>query len=359
MKRDLNRLAEQKYDVLIIGAGIYGATMAWEATLRGLSVALVEKADFGSATSANSLKIIHGGLRYLQHADFKRARESVCERTALLRIAPHLIHPLPVLIPTYGYGLKGRAAFALGLAVNELIGFDRNRYIADPQKHIPPGHTISRGECLKLLPEIDQKGLTGGVLFYDAQVYNSERLPLAFLHSAKNAGAHLMNYAEVTGFLQNGNGVTGAQVKDVLTGDRFDIRAKMVINTAGPWIHSLLHLINGPLPSSSSFAKAINLVTRRPLIEKYAAGISSQSGYRDKDAIINKGSRYLFIAPLAWAINSWDRLQTLYWHSRCFSGYRAGYSKLPRRDQPGLPTRPPYQGRYLLCPRRSYPHHRR
>src|SRR2546426_6489103 len=100
MTRDLRELAGKVYDLLIIGGGIYGACVAWEAALRGLSVALVEKADFCAATSANSLKIIHGDFRYLQHADFKRMRESIRERMTLMRIAPHLVHPLPVLIPT-------------------------------------------------------------------------------------------------------------------------------------------------------------------------------------------------------------------------------------------------------------------
>ena len=102
-------MAVIRYDLLVVGGGIYGACVAWEAVLRGLSVAVVEKADFGSATSANSLKIIHGGLRYLQHGDIRRMRDSIFERTTLLRIAPHLIHPLPVMIPTYGHGLKGNS----------------------------------------------------------------------------------------------------------------------------------------------------------------------------------------------------------------------------------------------------------
>lgn len=113
MKRNLTELTNNYYDLLIIGGGIYGACLAWEATLGGLSVALVEKADFGAATSANSLKTIHGGLRYLQHADLKRMRESIHERTTLMRIAPHLVHPLPVLIPTYGHGMI-RKRSALG-----------------------------------------------------------------------------------------------------------------------------------------------------------------------------------------------------------------------------------------------------
>ena len=121
MKRNLAELTNNFYDILVVGGGIYGACVAWEASLRGLSVALVEKSDFCSATSANSQKTIHGGLRYLQNADFKRMRESIRERKTLLRIAPHLVHPMPVIIPTYGHGIKGKEALGLGMALNDLI----------------------------------------------------------------------------------------------------------------------------------------------------------------------------------------------------------------------------------------------
>lgn len=296
MKRDLTQLTKNVYDIIIIGGGIYGACVAWDASLRGLKVALVEKADFGSATSANSLKTIHGGLRYLQHADFKRMRESICERRTLMQIAPHLVHPLPVLLPTYGYGMRGKEVLSLALAINDLLSCDRNR-LADPQKHIPQGCVISRSECLSLLPGIHQKSLTGGAVFYDAQVYNSERLLLSFLRSAEQAGADLANYVEVTRFIQEGNCVTGVEAKDLLTGNQLNIRAKTVVNTSGPWINHVLDLLNRP-PAKPGvrFAKAINLVTRQ-LFETYAVGISGQNSYQDRDTLIDKGSSLLFIAP--------------------------------------------------------------
>ena len=296
MKRNLLNLTRNTYDLLIIGGGIYGACIAWEASLRGLSVALVEKGDFASATSANSLKTIHGGLRYLQNADFRRMRESIRERRTLLRIAPHLIHPLPVLIPTYGHGMKGKEALSLALAVNDMISCDRNQ-LDDPQKHIPNGRVISAQDCQQLLPGIPDEGLTGGALFYDAQVYNSERLPLSFLQSAAQVGADVANYVEGVGFLKEGNRITGIKAKDTLTGNHFDIRAKTVINTSGPWMNQVLGWLQGESPSVKvPLAKAVNLVTR-PLFQTYAVGISSTNSYRDPNAILNKGSRFLFIAP--------------------------------------------------------------
>ena len=296
MKRNLTELTSKVYDIFIVGGGIYGATLAWEASLRGLSVALVEKSDFGAGTSANSLKTIHGGLRYLQNADLKRMRESIHERTTLMRIAPHLVHPLPVLIPTYGYGLKGKEVLSLALAINDLVSCDRNQ-LPDRQKHIPNGCVISQQKCLELLPGISTQGLTGGAIFSDAQVYNSERLTISFLHSAYQAGASLANYVEVTGFIQKDNRISGVKATDRLTRNQFEIRAQTIINTCGPWLHKILGMVNQQQRLPFGLAKAMNLVTTRPLVEKYAVGIASKNIATDPDAVVNKGSRFLFIAP--------------------------------------------------------------
>jgi len=292
MKRNLIELTQKVYDLLVIGGGIYGATAAWEAASRGLSVALVDKGDFAAATSANSLKIIHGGLRYLQHADFGRMRQSIRERSTLLRIAPHLVHPLPFLIPTYGHGMQGKEVLALALVANDLISFDRNRQL-DPEKLIPSGRLLSKGECLEHLPGIRREGLTGAALFYDAQAYNSERLILAFLHSAAKAGACLANYVEAASFLLEGGRVIGVTAEDRLTGDRFTIRARMVLNARGPWTNHVLSQLNGRQPAIT-YTKAMNLVTR-PVLQKYAIGVSGATGYRD--ALLNRGNRLLFITP--------------------------------------------------------------
>lgn len=283
MKRNLATLTNTVYDVLIIGGGIYGACVAWEASLRGLTVGLVEKSDFGSATSANSLKTIHGGLRYLQNADFKRMRESIHERKTLMRIAPHLVHPLPVLIPTYGHGTKGKEALSIAMAINDLVSCDRNQ-LQDRQKHIPRGRVISRQQCERVIPGMKTEGLTGAAIFHDAQVYNSERLTLAFLKSATEAGAQIANYVAVNGFVQQDNCITGVQAEDVLSGDTFEIQAKTVVNTTGPWINQVLGLLKEGHPGSKTgLAQAMNLVTR-PLFNDYAVGLSGSN-------------RLFFVAP--------------------------------------------------------------
>jgi glycerol-3-phosphate dehydrogenase len=297
MKRDTAELSRSTYDILVIGGGIYGAWTAWDAALRGLSVALVDKGDFGSRTSSNSLKVIHGGLRYLQHADFRRLRRSICERTVLMRVAPHLVHPLPFLMPTYGHFMKGKELMSFALMMSDIIGFDRNQ-LEDPEKHLPGGRVISKDECLRLFPGVKEEGLTGGAIWYDCQMYNSERMLLSILRSAEKAGAVLANYIEVTGFLREGNRVTGVRARDVLTEEDLDIHAKIVVNTSGPWVDYLLRLLNGNYKNPRIFlSKAMNLVVRRQLIPKYAVGVWSKFEFKDKDAILSKGSRLLFIVP--------------------------------------------------------------
>jgi glycerol-3-phosphate dehydrogenase len=289
-------LSNSPYDLLVIGGGIYGAWIAWDAALRGLSVALVDKGDFASATSSNSLKIIHGGFRYLQHADFRRMRQSIRERRDLMKVAPHLVHPLPVLIPSYGSWMQRKELMALALAMNDLMAMDRNR-LQDPQKHITRGRVLSRQEVERLVPDVPSEGLSGGLVFHDAQVYSSERLVISVLRSAAGAGAALDNYVEVTSLLKDGNSVAGVVAHDVLTGDRFEVRARMTVNATGPWSERLLGLLGEHYQNDTTPAvKAVNLVTRR-LVEGYAVGVASANGYRDADALISRSDKFLFIAP--------------------------------------------------------------
>ncbi len=296
MTRDLKRLGEGSHDLLVIGGGIQGACAAWDATTRGLSVALVDRGDFGAATSANSLRIIHGGFRYLQSADFRRLREAAVERSILLRIAPHLVRPLPVLVPIYGHGWHGREAFAVALRLADLAGLDRNRHLA-PARRIPRGRLLSRAQCLARFGGFDPRGLTGGALWYDAQAVDSERLTLAYVLSAAEAGAAVANYVRAERLLTEGGAVRGARVLDVPTGERFDIRARMVLNAAGPWADELAATARGAAPAGAPaprLARALNLVTR-PLCEAVAVGIRSRAG-PDRDPV-GGGDRFLFLAP--------------------------------------------------------------
>lgn len=297
MKRNLVSLSRDFYDVVIIGGGIFGICVAWDAALRGLSVALVESGDFAHATSANSFKLVHGGIRYLQHADLYRVRESSQERSTLLRIAPHLVHPLPVVMPTYGHGIKGKEILSIGLLINDLLTFDRNRGIRDPQMRIPPGRIISAQECLEMFPHLERTGLTGAAMFHDGQMYNPTRLALAFLKSAVEVGANAANYVQVTDFIRDGDRVAGVKARDTLTADELEIRARVVINAAGPWANRLLRRsMKIGLSSEPSFSRDAYFVVGRQLIsKKYALALPAKTG--DSDAVISRGHRHLFIVP--------------------------------------------------------------
>jgi glycerol-3-phosphate dehydrogenase len=295
MRRDLTALLDGTFDLLVVGAGIHGACIAWDASLRGLSVALLDRGDFGAATSANSLRIIHGGLRYLSRVDLPRMVESIRERSILLRIAPELVEPLPVLVPTYREMWRGRVAFGAALRINDLVSLRRNRGLR-PDRVLPRGQLISREECLRLFPWFPREGLTGGALWYDARVRHPERLTLGFVRSAADQGAVTANYVAVKRLLVRNGSVHGVAATDIESGSEFEVRAHAVVVAAGPWTRDLLA---GTLKQSQSqpvpgHALAVNVWVDRPLAS-IALGVQARSGPPD-DPICG-GFRYLFATP--------------------------------------------------------------
>jgi glycerol-3-phosphate dehydrogenase len=311
LKRNLAALANDSFDLLIIGGGAFGAAAAWDATLRGLKVALVEQSDFGSGASAECFKMVHGGIRYLQHADIRRLRSSCAERSAMLRIAPHLVNPLPILIPTYGHGRQGKAFLAAGMYVYDLLTVGRNAGIADATRRVKRTQLLSRARTLELFPELEQRGLSGSAVFEDGQMYNTARLVLAFVESAVRRGAIAANYAQATGFLWEERRVCGARIRDAISGDEFDVRAKLVLNAAGPWAEYLLqeHASFGAHVRGHFSRDACFLVDRRPQ-SAYALAVPGSS--RDSDAVVSRAARHLFAVP--WRdctlIGVWHRLFT-------------------------------------------------
>jgi glycerol-3-phosphate dehydrogenase len=296
MKRSISRLARQCHDVAVIGGGIYGAWIAREAALRGLSVALVDQGDFGSATSFNSQRIVHGGLRYLQHADFKRMRESIRERRNLLRIAPHLVFPMPVVIPTYRNLPPGKTLMALAVKLTDLIGFDRNQNLIT-EKQIPPGRLLSKSECLEYCPDLEHQDLTGAALFFDGQVRNTERLILSLLLSAAQGGAVFANYARTTRFHKHANAIVGMVVEDILSGKSIEVGARIFVNCAGPWAEHIIELAGIVKQRRRTRWVKTALLLTRPLLQNVAVGIRGNSRYRSGNIILDKGFRYFFITP--------------------------------------------------------------
>ncbi|MBA3271133.1 MAG: glycerol-3-phosphate dehydrogenase/oxidase [Acidobacteria bacterium] len=284
MVRDLRRLADTRFDVVIVGAGFYGAIAAWDATLRGLAVALIDKEDFGGATSFNNLKTLHGGLRSLQSMDFTQMRLFIRERRALARVAPHLVRPLPFVVPTYRHPLRASLTMRVALAVNDVVSRDRHEGLPDPSLHLPRGEMVSRDECLRLNPVIEARGVTGGAIWHDYQMHNTDRMTLSFVLSAAAAGATTANYVRAAGILRDGTRVSGVRAEDVLTSEQLDIRAPTVINAAGPWAATLLHSLDyRARPPAALLSRAMNLVVR-PLAIDHACGGRA-------------GGRFLFLVP--------------------------------------------------------------
>ena len=280
MKRDLSALLDKEFDLLIIGGGITGACIARDATLRGLSVALLEKNDFASATTAASSKLIHGGLRYLQNFEISLVRESLRERRTWSVIAPHMVYPLTFLMPTSAKKrIRGRIKMAIGLMAYDWLAYDRNR-IEDPDKLLPAHKHLSRDEILALEPALDASEFTGAMMFYDYQMYAPERLAIECIESAAERGAVAANYVEVTQFIKEGERVVGVRVQDHLTGaGALEVRGRVLVNAAGPWADVLMGLLAGGHTARQLIrSKGIHIITRA-LTQQHAVAVPFDGGH--------------------------------------------------------------------------------
>ncbi|MGH8260484.1 MAG: glycerol-3-phosphate dehydrogenase/oxidase [Steroidobacteraceae bacterium] len=299
MQRNLTALADREFDVLVVGGGAAGAAAAREAGLRGLTTALIEREDFGAGSSAQCFKVVHGGIRYLQHADIGRLRASCRERSIFLRIAPHLVAPLPFAIPTYGHGRSGKALLRIGMTAYDMLTADRNRRLPDPLRRIASARFLGREETLRSFPLLERDGLTGAAVFEDGQMYNPPRLVLAFIAAAGELGAVVANHVEAERLLVDGSRVMGVRARDRLSGEAFDIRARVTVNAAGPWAEGLLATL-GSTGRSTSFGgsgtysrDACFVVAREPL----PMALAIQGATRDQDALLARATRHLFMVP--------------------------------------------------------------
>jgi glycerol-3-phosphate dehydrogenase len=230
-------LDQRRFDLAIIGGGINGAAIARDAALRGLSVILLEKDDFATGTTSWSTRLIHGGLRYLEHFEFELVHESLVERGRLLGNAPHLVAPLPLVLPVFRRSKHSPAKLRVGMRLYDL--FSRG----DP---MPKHRWFSRKQTGERWPELTMEGLLGAFRYFDAQATFPERLVIEQIVSAVSFGAVALNYARVTSIDTSGSVVTGLTFLDEVSGLRHSVLADAVVNVSGPWVDDVLASLGPP-----------------------------------------------------------------------------------------------------------------
>lgn len=278
VKRDLAGLSSKEFDVVIVGGGISGACIARDASRRGLSVALLERRDFSAATSAGSSKLVHGGLRYLKSLELGLVRESLRERRIWQRIAPHLVYPLPFLVPVYG--CRDRAMLGLGLTMYDGLSFDRS-WLDDPDQRMSRSRWWDAQRVRATEPILDEPELRGARRYFDCQMLSPERLAIECLADATAHGAVVANYVEVDGMVpdaREGGGIAAVRARDHLTGTSQTIAGRLIVNAAGPWADLLLQRLTGRESSRRLVrSKGIHLVVR-PLTSQCALTLAHRGG---------------------------------------------------------------------------------
>jgi glycerol-3-phosphate dehydrogenase len=241
MKRaNLQELTSTVLDLLVVGGGIVGCGIARDAALRGLQVGLIEREDIGGGTTSRSTRLVHGGLRYLELLDFGLVRQDMREREILIRIAPHLVKPLPFLVPMYGWPAWKRDRLRIGMILYDVLSYDKSL----------PRHTfLDRRQTLATEPGLNPRGLQGAARYYDAQVELPERLALANAIDAAEHGALIRTYTDVVRFIREGGRVVGVEARDIATDRRVNIRASVVVNATGPWLDRSLAQADGAAPA--------------------------------------------------------------------------------------------------------------
>jgi len=219
------------FDVIVIGAGINGVGIARDAAMRGLRVLLLDKGDMASGTTAWSTRLIHGGLRYLEYGEVGLVRESLRERERLLRLAPHLVRPLPMLIPIYQNARRGLFKIRAGMVAYDLLSFDKSL-----KRH----QMLSREETIRHAPGLQTEGLRGAALYYDAQIEYAERLVFENALSAFQHGAVIQTYARVDGFILEDGYVRGVELTDLTDNSTHSVRSALTVNVSGPWVDEVL-----------------------------------------------------------------------------------------------------------------------
>jgi len=274
--KPLTKQIAREFDVAIVGGGIYGAMLSLHAASCGLKVVVLERDDFGAATSFNSLRILHGGLRYLQSLDLKRSLESIRERRWFMQTFPELVEPLPCLLPLYDQGLRRPAIMRFALGLDRLLSVNRNAGLAAEQQ-LPAGRILSRSETQSLFAQVPLCGLSGGALWHDASIVDSQRLVMEVLNWARLHGAVVINYLEFISLQVDGDAVKGLLARDKVSKKDVDISARVVINATGPWGGDLAVKCDRSFVKTNYPSLAWNVLFNRDALADCALGIARRT----------------------------------------------------------------------------------
>lgn len=271
---DAAAAARERYDLVIVGGGILGCLILLETAKLGLRPLLLERSEFGGATSANSLRILHGGLRYLQSLDLVRFFESVRERRWFLTEFPELTAPLPCLMPLYERGLKRTSVLRAALLANDALSTHRNRGVR-ADRHLPDGKILPRSAVLEAAPFVESGGLAGGALWHDARMVDPKGIVEEVLRRARAADGVALAHVDVDGLEVTNGRCAGVRAVDSKRGERLTFAAPAVVNAAGPWSPQLLRRFGIETPSSLEFALAWNLLVARASPSSYAVALTA------------------------------------------------------------------------------------
>jgi glycerol-3-phosphate dehydrogenase len=252
-QHNLDQMRSAQFDILVIGGGVTGVSIARDAALRGYNTALVERADFASGTSSKSSKLVHGGIRYLESLEFGLVFEASRERRYALRNSPHLVRPLPFVFPVHEDDPRPLWQITIGMWLYDAMATFRN---------IERHQVWNKARTLREEPVIGPEGLTGAAHYYDAAT-DDARLTLAIAQDAHQAGAVVANYTRVVGLLRGGETVVGAQVRDQVTGYEFEVRARVVANATGPWTDDLLNMADPEAARRLRPTKGVHVIVPR------------------------------------------------------------------------------------------------
>jgi glycerol-3-phosphate dehydrogenase len=242
--RDVAAATQREFDLVVVGGGIYGVSLLQEAARRGLSACLCEAGDFGSGTTWNSLRIVHGGLRYLQTLDLRRFFQSVAARRRVARQFPALVRPLKCLMPLYGQGMKRASVMRMALLMNDVLSAHRNSGVA-AQVQLPGGRILDASSTRRVFPQVRGDRLEGAAAWSDALMLSSERIVVELLHDACRHGSVALNYTPVTEILARDGVACGVRIRDESTGGTHTVTARAVVNCSGPWVRALAEGLGG------------------------------------------------------------------------------------------------------------------